>query len=494
MPISFKVAATSISDLDASVVVLPLRGKSSSKALLGKYVRGVDAGLAQQSFTGAWGSAVNMPAPEAFKADVLVVVGLGENQAAERESEALRRGLGVAVTETRRRRHTNIGIDLRAMPLAVGAAVEAVELAMYAFTPHSKKLADKHNLTSVTKVTLVVNKDDVAIAKRLVATAVVAVGGVTLARDLVNQPANHMAPETLVAEAKKIAIRSPQVRVKIFNRAQALKKGFTAFLAVAQGSTTEPYVIHLTYTPKRQSTKTVALVGKGVTFDSGGLSLKPASYMENMKCDMAGAAVVLGVFAALVKLQPNVTVHGIIAACENMVSGAAYRPGDVITAMNGKTIEVLNTDAEGRITLADALTYAEQLKPDAIIDLATLTGACMVGLGENVAGLWGNDEQLMKTIQDAGKRAGERLETMPMPEEYAPQLESMVADLRNIGTSNFGGAVTAAMFLHEFVEKTPWVHLDIAGPAYNDRPQLSYLGHGGTGFGVRTLLEYLTVK
>jgi len=338
-----------------------------------------------------------------------------------------------------------------------------------------------------------VANDDKKSATADIKRAGVVVKAVALARDLVNQPANHMAPETLVAEARRIAAASPSIKIKILNREQARKQGFTAFLAVAQGSDTEPYVIHLTYKPKK-SERTVALVGKGITFDSGGLSLKPAEYMESMKSDMGGAATVLGAFSALSELKPSVTVHGIIATCENMVSGSAYRPGDVITAKNGKTIEVLNTDAEGRITLADALTYACELKPDTVIDLATLTGACMAGLGETVAGLWGNDHDLMAELQGAGQIAGERLETMPMPEEYEVQMESLVADLRNIGTSRYGGAITAAIFLREFVTNVAWAHLDIAGPSYYDKQQVSYLGRGGTGFGVRTILEYLRFK
>jgi len=263
---------------------------------------------------------------------------------------------------------------------------------------------------------------------------------------------------------------------------------------VARGSSEEPYVIHLRYTPPKEvaGRKKVALVGKGITFDSGGLSLKPADYMEDMKIDMAGAAAVLGVFAALGKIKSIHEVHGVMCVCENMPSGNAYRPGDIVTAMNGKTIEVLNTDAEGRITLADALTYATREKPDAIIDLATLTGANVVGLGETISGLWTTDEKLKIALEAAAAATGERVASMPMPEEYQPLIESRVADLRNIATSKFGGSITAAMFLREFTDGVPWAHLDIAGPAYYSRPYFSYLGAGASGWGVRLLVQYLT--
>jgi leucyl aminopeptidase len=236
--------------------------------------------------------------------------------------------------------------------------------------------------------------------------------------------------------------------------------------------------------------KKVALVGKAVTFDSGGLSLKPANGMMTMKCDMAGAAAVIGLFTALEALQPNVEVHGIYGACENMPSGKALRPGDIVRAMNGKTIEILNTDAEGRVTLADTLTYATKQNPDAIVDLATLTGACLVALGEQIAGLMTNNEKLAKEIQSSAKKAGERIWELPLPDDYKADLKSEIADYKNIG-GNWGGAIDGGLFLQEFVGSIPWVHLDIAGPAYAEKPFTPYERHGGTGFGVRLLLEWL---
>jgi leucyl aminopeptidase len=233
------------------------------------------------------------------------------------------------------------------------------------------------------------------------------------------------------------------------------------------------------------------LVGKGITFDSGGLSLKPADYMEAMKIDMAGAAAVLGIFSVLPSLALGTEVHGVIAACENMPSGTAYRPGDILTAKNGKTIEVLNTDAEGRITLADALSYAVEQKPDAVVDLATLTGACLIALGDTYAGLWSTDAGLRRKLLAAAGAVGEGLVSLPLPEEYKPMIESKVADVRNTATSKWGGAITAALFLREFVGSVPWAHLDIAGPAYAEHEWLPYNGVGATGYGVRTLISFL---
>mgnify|MGYP000207976890 CR=1 FL=1 len=240
----------------------------------------------------------------------------------------------------------------------------------------------------------------------------------------------------------------------------------------------------------KKTKKRIALVGKAVTFDSGGLSIKTGDGMMTMKMDMAGAASVLGVFQALPSLDLDIEVHGIFLAVENMPSGKADRPGDVVKAMNGTTIEVLNTDAEGRVTLADALSYAMTLEPDAIIDLATLTGACVVALGEEVSGLLSSDQKLSDRLLAAAKEAGEGLWPLPLYEPYQELIKSKVADIKNIG-GRAAGAITAALFLQHFVGKTPWAHLDIAGPAYAEKETRSDTPFGGTGHGVRTLLRYL---
>lgn len=367
------------------------------------------------------------------------------------------------------------------------AMTEAALLAAYRYATYKK--APEHDVQTLT---FVVDYRKAAGFTKGSERATAVMKGVTLARDLVNAPPQDMHPEQLAQTARDIAKASKgRIKVKILEREDCEKLGMGAYLAVAQGSVFPPRFIHLTYTPEKPSKKSVAVVGKGITFDSGGLSLKPADAMMTMKCDMSGAAAVLGFFAAVTALAPKMTVHGVIAAAENMPSGNAYRPGDILRASNGKTIEVLNTDAEGRLTLADALDYAVKLQPQTVVDLATLTGACVVALGEEVAGLMCNDEDLAVAMLAAANRAGEKLWEMPLEPRYRSLIESDVADLRNIATSRYGGSLTAGLFLREFVADVPWAHLDIAGPAFAERPMSSYIGKGGTGYGVRTLVEFI---
>ncbi len=328
--------------------------------------------------------------------------------------------------------------------------------------------------------------------------------GVYLARDLVNQPASHLYPQTLMQEAFKIEKESGgQIKVNVLDENECRRLGMGAFLAVAQGSDRKPMFIVLKYQTllsKRGSSKekvnSICLIGKSITFDSGGLSLKPSEGMETMKIDMAGGAVVLGVFkilAHLGKIGLNIDkeVYGILPACENMPSGKALKPGDIVSCLNGKTIEVLNTDAEGRLTLADALVYAQKyLKTDVIIDLATLTGACMVALGKEIAGLFGNDDSLSKEFLQTAKKEGEKLWQLPLYEPYAKNLKSTVADIKNITGDRYGGAITAALFLSEFVKDAKWIHLDIAGPAFSYETR-GTTSQGATGWGLLTIIDFL---
>ncbi|MBT7553508.1 leucyl aminopeptidase [bacterium] len=321
--------------------------------------------------------------------------------------------------------------------------------------------------------------------------------GTKLARDLVNEPAGFMTPTFLATVAQTIANPpaggNKNITVKILEKEQIAKMGMNAFLAVAQGSEEAPKFIHLVYRPARSSKQKIALVGKGITFDSGGLNIKPGDSMEQMKIDMGGAATVLGVFEALDVIKPKVEVHGIVAACENMPSGVALKPGDVVTNMQGKTIEIGNTDAEGRVTLADSLAYAQKQGAKTIVDFATLTGACLVALGSDYAALYANNVGLNKDLIKAADIAGEKMWPMPMPVEYKDLNKSNIADIKNIPSTRYGGSITAAMFLQEFVKpEVAWAHLDIAGPAYAEKPLNSYTPVGGVGFGVRTVLEWLS--
>lgn len=314
--------------------------------------------------------------------------------------------------------------------------------------------------------------------------------GVRFARELVNTPAGDMQPMAMVDAAREIAAESKRVKVKIFDRERMEKMGMKAALAVANGSDHPPYGVHLVYSPSKKTKKRVAIVGKAVTFDSGGLSLKPSNAMTTMKIDMGGAASVLGLFKMITELAPNAEVHGIFLAVENMPSGRAYRPGDVVRAMNGKTIEVLNTDAEGRVTLADALSYASKLKPDVIIDLATLTGACVSALGEDIAALMTDDEKLADKLLGLSPIAGEPLWRLPLYEAYKESVQSKIADVKNVG-GNGGGAITAGLFLSHFVDVPSWAHIDIAGPVYTEKETRPDFPFGATGFGVRLLARYL---
>lgn len=310
------------------------------------------------------------------------------------------------------------------------------------------------------------------------------------ARDLVNTSAAEMHPAQLAEIARRLATEKNRISIEIISAAEMAKLGMGGVLAVGRGSEHAPIGVHLTYRPSGKSKKRVALVGKAITFDSGGLSLKTADSMVSMKYDMAGAAAVLGVFEALPKLKPQVEVHGIFLAAENMPSGHAYHPGDVVKIMNGTTVEVLNTDAEGRLTLADALCFAERLQPDVIIDLATLTGACVVALGEDIAGLMSNDPRLASRLMTCGRSAGETIWELPLHAPYRELIKSKVADFKN-SAGRQAGAITAGLFLASFINKTPWAHIDIAGPSYTEKETRPDISFGGTGFGVRMLLRYL---
>lgn len=308
---------------------------------------------------------------------------------------------------------------------------------------------------------------------------------VSWARDLVNTPARDKAPrevQRLVAEM----VEGLGLRLETHDVTDLEEGGFGGLLGVAAGSDRDPCLVELWYEPEESETF-VALVGKGITFDSGGLSIKPAQAMATMKTDMSGAAAVIGAMAAIARLRLPVKVLGLAPLTDNMPGSRATKPGDVLTTRNGKTIEVLNTDAEGRLILADALAYAVEHGPDLMVDLATLTGACKVALGDTIAGVMGNDDSLIDRIERAGEQAGESMWHLPLPEEYRRQLDTPMADMKNIG-GRWGGALTAALLLQEFVGDIPWVHLDIAGPARWTRDE-HYQTKGGSGFGVRTLVE-----
>lgn len=311
---------------------------------------------------------------------------------------------------------------------------------------------------------------------------------VNYARDLVNEPSAVTTPSFLADEARKLEKNSKSIEVTVFDAKKMKKLGMEASLAIGKGSAEEAKFIKIEYKLKKSFNK-IVLVGKGLTFDSGGLSIKSANSMETMKMDMAGAAATLAVFKVLEKLEIKTNVIGLISAVENMPSGTSVKPGDIVRAFNGKTIEILNTDAEGRVTLADSLSYAASLKPKLIIDMATLTGACIVALGELISGVMGNDNKLVNQIIEAGSQENEKIWQLPLEEEYKEMLKSEVGDIKNTA-KKYGGAITAGLFLQEFVDNIPWAHLDIAGPAYYEKGT-DLIPKGGSGIPVKTILRFL---
>ena len=318
--------------------------------------------------------------------------------------------------------------------------------------------------------------------------------GVELARELVAAPPNSLTPSEMAKKAIDLA-KNNNLQANILDKNKCNELSMGAYLAVAKGSDLEPKFIHLIYKPKGKVKEKIALVGKGLTFDSGGYNLKVgASQIEMMKYDMGGSAAVLGAAKALGALQPKgIEIHFIVAACENMINGSAVHPGDVVTASNGKTIEINNTDAEGRLTLADALTYASNLNPDTIVDLATLTGACVVALGNDVAGMWSNNKKLSKELLNAAKESGEGLWQMPLHKSYKEGLKSHIADMKNTGP-RAGGSITAALFLEEFFDSNiKWAHIDIAGTCWTDKNKGIHPS-GATGYGVKTLVQWIKNK
>lgn len=364
------------------------------------------------------------------------------------------------------------------------AITEGSLLGLYRFQKHMTKEPENQDI----KELLIVERDT---AKLPALEQGCKKGGViaeatNLARDLINEPANYMTPSDMAKMAEELA-KTHGLGLTILEREQMEKEGMGALLGVAQGSRQPPKLIVLSYKGGKTSSDTLGFVGKGITFDSGGISIKPSEGMAEMKGDMAGAAAAMAALGAIAQLKPKVNVTAIIPATENLPGGDALKPGDILKAVNGKTIEVVNTDAEGRLILADALSYAVKQGLSPLVNLATLTGACRVALGDIYSGIFGNSQELIEKVVKAGADAGERLWQMPMHEEYKEQNKSDVADIKNSG-GRWAGAITAAHFLAEFVGDTPWVHIDIAGTSFRDKER-GYLVKGATGVGVRTLIN-----
>ena len=403
-------------------------------------------------------------------------------------AEAVRRGAAALVRQAGKAK--SVAVVMSSPPAglgasdAAGAIAEGAALATYRY----QGFKSAPEASSVSHLTLVTSSDT-GLRKALERGAAIA-SAVAMVRDLVNEPPGSLTPTRMAAIAERTA-SSRGLTARIYDLADVQAEGLGGLGGVARGSEQEPRMVRLEYVPRARARAKVALVGKGITFDSGGLSLKTGEGMMTMKDDMAGAAVVLGTMSLLAELRLPVHVIGFMPLTENMPGGRAIKPGDVLRARNGKTMEVLNTDAEGRLVLADGLSLAAEEKPDAIIDLATLTGAVVVALGRKIAGLMGNDDRLAGLIRAAGAAAGERYWQLPLPADYRRDIDSQVADMKNIGNTGQAGSIIAGLFLQEFVGDVPWAHLDIAGTAWGDGDS-SYLSRGATGFGVRTLVELLS--
>ncbi|MGA8296652.1 MAG: leucyl aminopeptidase [Acidimicrobiales bacterium] len=419
-------------------------------------------------------------------ASIAFVVGLGPKD--ELDAEACRRAGATLARATKN--VDEVTVDLRGVERdglsatdAICAFGEGAALGAYRFNGRQNRSNDTAKLARL----VLVGPDDRSTAKAI-SRASARAEAVSLARDLVNAPAVDKTPTRFAEIATEVGSREG-LSVTIYEEAQIREMGLGGLWAVAKGSAEPPRLVRIEYTPENPLT-TVALVGKGITFDSGGISLKPLASLFTMKDDCGGAAAVLGAMSACRAHDVRVKVVGFLPLTENMPGGRAQKPGDVFTARNGKTVEVLNTDAEGRLVLSDALSLAAEEAPDAIVDIATLTGPIIVALGRQLAGLMGNDSRIVDAVQRAAAVAGEPVWHLPLPAAYRKLLETDVADLKNIGPIGEGGSLVAGLVLEEFVGDVPWAHLDIAGVAWTDQSR-GYLQKGGTGFGVRTLIELL---
>jgi leucyl aminopeptidase len=490
MPITATLATTGPAKVNADVLAVPVfagrvlgpGGKALDTATGGS----LNAFMTEAGFEGKAEETLAVPAGN-LGARAAILVGLGDKKTVS--VDRLRRAAAAVVRRSPKAKTVATTL-LDAVPAggdrvaAAQALAEGAALGAYKFLRYKQK-SDSPALERF----VVLSKKDAAVQAGLDRGVAVA-AAVARARDLVNEPAGAMTPIQLAEEARRAA-EDGGLDIEVLDEIEIANQGLGGLLGVSLGSDQPPRLVKLTYTPKGKVTGTVALVGKGITFDSGGLSLKTADGMETMKTDMSGAAAVIGAMSVLRTAGVQAKVIAFVPTTENMPGPKAIKPGDVLKIRNGKTVEVLNTDAEGRLILADGLSLAAEEKPDAVIDLATLTGACVVALGMKIAGLMGNDDSWIGQVRAAADRAGELMWPLPLPEEYRRDLDSEIADLKNITGGRGGGALTAGLFLSEFTGDVPWVHLDIAGPARAGSDD-GYIAKGGTGFGVRTLVEVLS--
>ena len=491
MPLDISIHAGAIGEQTGDLLIVGLwafalgkKGTYPPAVLSAEKVLGgsLSALLAKEEFTGKKDQVVSVQ-PLAAGAPKVVLCGLGERASAKdgdlRTFAAKVARMALAEKAKKLVVALPDGLDARLRPIA-----EGLELGAYRFTKYLT--GDRAPKELLEAVALIVSKKPLVQSKKDVATGKDVAAAVNLARDLSNEPPNTLTPAALAAEAQKLA-KATGLEVQVFDYKEIVKRGMSLIDAVGRGSENPPRLVHLAYVPKKPK-KTLVFVGKGITFDTGGLSIKPAQGMQEMKHDMSGAANVVGLMAAVSALKPNVAVHGIFAAAENMPDGNAYRPGDIWGSLDGKTVEIVNTDAEGRLILADALAYARELGGDLLVDNATLTGACVVALGTTCSGYYANTDAANSEFAAALKASGEQMWRMPLLEELKDQLKSDVADIKHTG-DRWGGSISAALFLREFIGATKnWVHVDLAGPASTERVY-GWNPKGATGHGVLTFLS-----
>jgi leucyl aminopeptidase len=493
----FEVTPRGLDKVSADVVILfAFEGKKeyeitkSLEMLPKKLQESVKNQLFLQQFSGKKGETVFIFTNGEILSPRIAVVGVGKKKVIDQNT--LRDVLG-ALTKKLNKSVNSLalallenGIDAETQAQVI---LEGLELGNYRFANYKENDPKEKELEMV--ILSVSDKKLHAKVSRGLSTGHAFFLATKMARDLVNEQASVATPTLLAKVAEEIANQNSQIRCTVYDQKQLEEMGAHAFLGIARGAATPPKFIVLEYLPKEiKQKKKVALVGKGITFDTGGVNVKPDGYMTTMKLDMAGGAAVLGIFSAMSIIKPSFPVMGIIAATPNVISGNSVVPGDVVRAMNGKSIEILHTDAEGRVTLADSLSYAVKNKATEIIDMATLTGACMVALGSDIAGIMSNDRDLTENIKKASEASGEKIWELPLPDEYKDLNKSDVADVSNMPSSRYGGAITAGLFLQEFVDEIPWAHIDIAGPAFAEK-EYTFGQKGGTGFGVRLILQYL---
>jgi leucyl aminopeptidase len=471
------------------VLMLPEGG------LLGESAKTIDtasggsigAAFKRGDFHGKLGQTLLLTGLSSLKAERVLLVGTGKETLADRNLRKVATAIFTSIKSLGGKDAvvTLDGLDTQGRDLygRVRLLVEVMADGTYVFDRFKSKKAEPRALS---KITLLADKVGLADVQRAVTHAGAIANGMAFTKDLGNLPPNICNPSFLADEAKALGKTFKDLKVEVLDEKKLKSLGAGAFLAVAQGSEQPPRMIVMQYNGGAKGDQPYVLVGKGITFDTGGISIKPSANMDEMKYDMCGAAGVLGTFRALLELKLPINVVGILACAENMPSGNATRPGDIVTTMSGQTVEILNTDAEGRLVLCDTLTYAERFKPRAVVDLATLTGACIVALGSNTSGLLGNDDALIQQLLTAGQNAADRAWQLPLFDEYQEQLDSPFADIANIGGPK-AGTITAACFLSRFTKQYPWAHLDIAGTAWVSGGK----DKGASGRPVPMLMQYL---